>query len=445
MSERVKSFLLTALVLSSLFLTYRLWFGPKPLEELTDDAYEPIPFEETRSLNQVVAPRSIDLQHDGMFYRFEYGSQSYQLLWDWVSGLLQRTPYTGYSLMEEKPGKGSPLLICSFQPPLPVGQGSPWLKDGAQRKLEEVVVMKEGDQYWLEIKATGVAVLRHDVLSGLDLSLQELIASLNLDVALQYRELNAADLVASLGMDIKLVEPMLVPAEPVPVQDLLFTAEEQDRELLARIFFVDRSLVRVITERDGSVIYTDGERGLRFSSGFVFSHPQIEMMPATHTYIASLYSASRFLSYYGGWPEQLRLSYIGRGEAGYLRGSIVASWRYYYQGRPIIGDVGAVMVFNDSGLVEYKRKLLSNIYPAEASFVAGNFHEAIASAMEVIQSETDSTEAQAPFVLEEIELGYSAVQAPADYRLIPVWVIRINGLELLINAKDMSWLEGVQP
>lgn len=444
MNESGKSILLVALVFSSLILTYQLWFGLEPFEKITDDVYDPIFFEEPRPLTRAVAPRRVIFQVDGIFYRFGHGSENYQKLWEWTSELLEQVPYAQYRLAEENPREGLPLVTFSFQPALPAGDGSPWLKEDMQREIEEVIIVEQGDQYWLELQASGGAVLLLDLSVEIGYSLRELVASLNLISAAKYREVNAVELSDALEMEILLDGPLYVPAEPVQVDELLFAEEELDQEMLVKMFFVDRSLVRMITERDGSLIYTDGEKGLRFNGGFVFTHPQLEQAQATHSFIASLYSASRLLSYYGGWPDQLRLASIEREGNGYRNGSLVAYWQCYYNGIPIYGDMGAAMMFNDSGLVEYKRRLYSAVHPVGAPFVFGDFKEVIISALAIIEDKGLLPAAGTPYLVEEVELGYVAVQTTLPPHIVPAWVVRINGLDLLINARDMSWLEGVK-
>ena len=186
------------------------------------------------------------------------------------------------------------------------------------------------------------------------LRMQKTLESLDLGEAIPQRELNSEELRAALGFNIEVAAPVYVPDRPVQLEELVFKEEELDRELLVRTFFVDRSLVRVVTERDGSLIYTDGEKGLRLGSGLTYSHPQLEQSPATFTYLASLNSATRLLGYYGGWAEDLRLErLLLQRKTGRLSEHYLACWQSYYQGKPIVGDTVVSMTFNDSGMVEY--------------------------------------------------------------------------------------------
>ncbi len=446
LNERGKSYLLITLVLLSLFLTYQLWFGQKPLEEMTEDVYEPIFFEEPRPLSRVVTPRWIQLYQGEEVYQFGYGASAYLTLWDWVSELMQQIPLAEIRLIEETPGIGLPLLTLSFRPMLPTGPGSPWLKEGVQREVEKVIIMRENDYYWLELQAYGGAEIQLDISSELGYSLQELLRLLNLDEAVLYRELKSLELSTELGVEMLVSEPLFVPDRPILMEELLFKEEELDQELLVKTFFVDRSLVRVIAERDGSQIYTDGEKGLRLSGGLVFSHPQLEQDPATYTYTASLHSASRLLGYYGGWPEYLRLESFNRhGKTGSSQNSLVTCWRSYYQGRPILGDTGAVIVFNDSGMVEYKRHLYEAAYFVGTPFIVQDYREALSAALAFLSNNMSLPEAGDPLILEEMFLGYMLETASIQTRGVPVWAIRINGIDLLINAKDLTWLEGVEP
>ena len=65
MSERAKSVLLFLLVLLSILLTCQLWFGRQTAEEVAENGYEPVYFEEPRPLAQMLLPERISIYGDG--------------------------------------------------------------------------------------------------------------------------------------------------------------------------------------------------------------------------------------------------------------------------------------------------------------------------------------------------------------------------------------------
>ena len=445
MSERGKSMLLITLVLLSLFLTHQLWFGIKALEEMSEDAYEPIFFEEPRPLEHVIAPRWILAHADLTPVLLQPGNPAYQSIWNEVSGLMQQVNGGEFRPAGEMAEQGLSLLTMSFSTPLPVGPGTPWFQDSVARELIGVTLNVEGDSLWIGLRAGEGAEMRLDIPANQGLALQELISSLPLDEAVPWLELNGAVLGEISDTEIVPAGLLYVPAVPVQAVDLVFSEEELDRELLLKTFFVDRSLVRVISERDGSLIFTDGEKGLRLSRGLAYSHPQLEQAQATQTYLSSLNSASRFLGYYGGWPSSLYLDRLEQqGKPGGLEESFYARWRSYYNGSPIFGGIGAEMIYNDSGMVEYKRRLVEILYPAGAPYPVLGYREAPPAALVVLHEKFGNAGTE-PLILEEAVLGYAPDPASRSSRLVPAWLFRISGIDLLIHAKDLSWLEGVAP
>lgn len=432
-------------MLLSLFLTYQLWFVQRPLEVLTGDSYEPIYFEEARPLAGVVAPSRAVLRWEGTIFQFKFGQRAYATLWDAVSDLLQRYSAADLSRMEDASLAAPPVLALTFQPPLPAGQGSVWLKDDVQRELKEVMLINNGESWRLELHTAAGEAFAGTISDIEALRMQKALESLDLSDAIPQRELNSEELSAALGLNIEVAAPIYVPDRPVQLEELVFKEEELDRELLVRTFFVDRSLVRVVTERDGSLIYTDGEKGLRLGSGLTYSHPQLEQSPATYTYLAALNSASRLLCYYGGWAENLRLeSLLLQRKTGRRSEHYLACWQSYYQGKPIVGDTGARITFNDSGMVEYQRRLYEVAYSTSNTYAVQGYLEALRAALEQLMKNNPAyRETAQPLILEEMMLGYALNQD--TLRCLPVWLIRISGLNLEIDARSLEGPEGVSP
>ena len=116
MKERLKSVFLFLLVLLSLYMTYRLWFGPRRLEEIGEYRLEPVHLEEPRPLSKIVTPRWICFQQDDILYRFGPGSAAYDYLWNGVAALLG--DLSDPELQDESlwPEESVPRLTPSFPP-----------------------------------------------------------------------------------------------------------------------------------------------------------------------------------------------------------------------------------------------------------------------------------------------------------------------------------------
>lgn len=443
MKERVKSLLLAFLVLLSLVLTYRLWYGQKTVEEINEDGYERVFFEEPRPLAQVITPRQILVHREGLSYRLREGEPDFRALWGGISGVLQERFYLDNRADDQVSAGSQPCLTLEFNPFLPVGPGSPWLKEAPYQELERIELRRLEEQFWIVTRESGSGA---DVVLKLPGEQGELLKGLldGLPPAerIPYRPLTFGELGLELNVKINAADGIYVPDGEVSMDELILKQENLDQELLVKTFFVNRSLVRVIEERDGALIYTDGEKGLRLSRGLEYSHPQLEREPVTFAYLAALNTSSRLLGYYGGWPEALRLESLSRNENALQQVTYRAQWRCYYEGYPILGIADATMLFNDGGLVEYRRSLYEPLNLSGNSLAVKSYREALEAAVNYLGEVKGIDETM---VLEELSLAYRYNGSSFQPRAVPVWVIRLNGIELLFKASDLTLQEEVAP
>lgn len=440
MTERVKSGVLVILVLSSLFLTYYLWYWEKPLEVVQDDLGEPIHREETRSLDQIITPRWIKLNQHGQPYRLTYGEDSFHSIWNAVSELLQSQPYweqgrEGLNL------HGKPDLVFIFQPPLPVGQGAPWLGgQGSHMEVNEIQLVISGD------RETAVALLKEvgetEKIHSISITREDwepvktILASIDKSSLLSYRELTAGKITVN-NVEVALAEDLPVHPGEVMLGNLILQKEDMDQERIMKTFFLDRSLVRVISERDGTKIFTDGEKGLRIKDMLEYSHPQLWEQPTTMNYMAALSNAGRLLSQHGGWPGWMRLEKL---EAGSNAEAWSALWVGYYRGLPVYGGETEV-AFNDSGMIKYQRSLYVPGMEVGNLFLVKSYREALEAAGAII----DEDNKEKTVVIEELSLGYWVDINGNPVRAVPVWQVHVNETELILCARDLNVLwEGLE-
>ncbi|MEW5783594.1 MAG: two-component system activity regulator YycH [Bacillota bacterium] len=444
MKEQTKSVLLAFLVLLSMLMTYRLWFGPQRLEEVSTNVLEPVYFEKPRLLSEIVTPHWFYLYHDQGIYRFGAGTPAYDYLWAGVSTLLADLYFSDQSGSGPLAADGDPWLTVSFQPPLPAGHGTPWFKEARNTQLDEIVFQKNGDQFAVLVKVSnngGELSIPFDQEQGL--LLEQLTADLTLDQQMSYLELTPEYLHEFTGLEILPVERLFVPAEELILDDLFMTRENLARDLLLDTFFLDRSLVREIKERDGTLIFTDGEKGLRLSAGLNFSYPQLEQEPATAAYASALNTAGRLFSWHGGWPKGVRLEDLSLlRKANRQQAVYYAVWRYYYRGIPVLGSA-AWMFFNDGGLANYEREFYDLLTEAGTPSLIDSYKEAILKAVSLLHAQENSP--VEPLVLEEVELAYIVGGTPGQPRAYPVWIIRLGGVDFILKAKGLTVLKEDQP
>jgi regulatory protein YycH of two-component signal transduction system YycFG len=440
--ERAKSFFLVLLVVLSLLLTYQLWFKQQPEEEISEDLYEPAFFEEPRSLPEMIVPRQILLLRDDVLYQLGPGEAAFQGLWEEVSALLQQLAVLSHhENTAALPPEKTPDLTVQFAPPLPTGPGSPWLAANGTHELSELSFWHLDNQLWIAVDELGAANHRVYAIPGEhERFLKELYSAKLPSGKVPCRQLDIGALSAALEMEIRLEHTLYVPAGEVYLPELILKQEIPDQQAFLQTFFVDHSLVRVISERDGGLIYSDGEKGLRLSDGLDFSHPQLEQQPATSTYPAAIHSAGRYLAYYGGWPDWLYLDHFSKiRPAGAGREIFRSSWSAYYEGYPFAETSAVRMFFNDGGLVEYQRYLFEPLYPTANTIAAAGYLEALITAVSALQELDSWTEE--PLILKSLALQYWVDQTTVPPRGVPVWSVHINEAAFILEAGELAFLK----
>lgn len=439
MSERIKSVLLFFLVLLSLFLTHQLWFGRQPAEMVAENGYEPVYFEEPQPLSQMILPERIYIYRDGQCYRARPGDPDFNLFWRELSGMLQEIAEPGYYYYEEGlPQEAELCLSLQFEPFLPLGPESVWLKSGRSGKLAGMQIWRSDERCWAILEKIESAAILLLLPPGWGTQLAGLHDRFTPGENQSCEQLTAGELRLSRETAVTVAAPIYVPAGTPAMDKLRLKPEQLDRELLLKTFFINRNLVREIKEKDGGLIYTDGEQGLRLGNGLDYSHPRLEQKPADLSYTAALLAAGKLIGYHGGWPENLRLVILSREDQDkdYSKGLYRAQWRSYFDGYPILGDSGVVMGYHHGGLQSYRRSLYEPLNASGAEVMVRDFREALEAAVMILKAE----EAE-QFTLEEMDLAYYFTGTQA----IPIWLIRLGGRELLLKTDELVPPEGWEP
>ncbi len=443
MNEQIKSAVLLSLVLLSLFLTYQLWFARKPEDRVIENDYDNVYFEEPKPLQQFFIPERIYIYQNDLCYQLRHGDSHFALLWEGLSEMLQEIAEpANYEYGEDMPEDARLCLDLQFSPALPLGRESPWLKEAPAGELARVQIWRLDDRCWgvLQDEGDSAVLLLLPVRGGLKLA--ALCDQFNPEGRPPYEELGAGELLLSQGTLISVPSPLYVPVHNGGMENLTLQAEVLDRELLLNTMFINRNLVREIKERDGGLIFTDGEQGLRMGDGLEYSHPQLEQKPVVLSYTAALLTAGKLLGYYGGWPENLRLELLARddgAEAG-SRGIYSAQWRSYFRGYPLIGGAGVAMSFHHGGLVSYRRNLYILLYSTGDQLYAQGYREALEKAVDLLADAGVDH-----YWLEEMDLGYYLTGNSLQPQAVPVWAIRLNGRQLILTAGELVSLEGFVP
>ncbi len=445
MKELLKSLLLFMLFGLSLVLTYQLWYGEMPAQKLEEDVYEELIVEEPRSLENLLTPQHVMVNSEEDFYIFKKGEVDYERLWGFISGALQRVNIET-AIEETKPPEGSiKILAFYFMPDLPVGEELPWLSGISYAEIRSIDIYSYDARKWLVLEDSASNNLITLLLPPSKAEqLSDLMEAVSLEEEKRYAMLTAEKLAMLSAGDLETAGPIYVPVEPLTMSELPLKAEEIENEFILKTFFVDYNLARVIEEKDGGLIYTDGEKGLRLKeTGLEYSAPHKEVGQVTATYPEALLNSSSLISYHGGWPEGLRLdgfSLSGWGRVAYYS----ARWCMFYDGFPIFTSQPTKAFFNDNGLFYYARFVF---FPENVIIEQGNkkdvalWDEALAEALKLFKEQ--ELENETVLSLEEITLGYAVVNSSGKYRGVPVWRINISGETFILDAHKLVLFEEV--
>ncbi|GEM_PF-667954 len=507
MIEHFKSALLLLLVLLSLVLTYQLWYGEKPAELTADDVYERVVVETPRPMENLVTPARITAFFEDESFLFRKGEPVYENLWVVLSQLLQDLQhdeiFAGMATPEED---ATSCIVFYFNPVLPVGEEMPWFpglnateiekiklycsteeadEDAeaadneepvqneepaeAEEIEEEIEGQEEEEQvgeeertkeYWLLLKKPG-----EDTSSSIPLTEEEAEQFIELLSEIPeekgaYQPLTEEMLEEYFERDLRLQDSIYVPAGDVSMPTLSMEPEDPDEEKLLKTFFVDYNLVRTIEEGDGGVIYTDGGKGLRVTdSGLEYSNPRKEEGHSSVSYREALRNSSRFISYHGGWPENLRLEdlvFSSRGRYSYYE----SEWVFYHDGYPVYVEKPTRVHFNDLGLFNYSRSLffvddlqknsnedelaVENSDDPEDDLEEDDLENGpVADWVEALQEAIKIYDAQSPvnktsLRLEAMEPGYvvtGTIDSPVGK---PVWRINLEGEAIYLSVGELQ-------
>lgn len=191
---------------------------------------------------------------------------------------------------------------------------------------------------------------------------------------------------------------------------------------LKRTFFVDPSVTRNLTERDGSEIYTDGKRGLQLKKEqhwMTYSDP-VAPTESKLNILDNLLSAVQFINQHGGWngtyavqkvPQQLLLN------------NQAFVFRQYYGSYPIINtrdeNMGFMKISLQKGIVaSYERSIITpdtkEITRKDTQLVGGETLE-----LKLAQI-TGTKQVYSVFP------GYRPVVGEQTMELVPAWTVELR-------------------
>ncbi|MFC0210961.1 YycH family regulatory protein [Paenibacillus chartarius] len=362
MIEKVKSFLLVALVVTSLLQTYLLTFSNPQFEPFTQNEYVQAekPLGTKLELEELLFPDQVVLHFGAAHHSVLYpGDLFYPTILEKVKqryfeGFRKINPFAAGVDWDDPKGKQQGLEIR-------FGHGVPFsvLKDVLQFKGELPSDTDVITRIWITISESKESVRTYFLTDNLNTMYEVMKADFtakDLDEYLAQVDYPQYHLVP--GSDFYL------PNQDVSVNAYTFSFTELTPEQLKMSLFVDPGVTRNLREKDGSVIYTDAKRGLQLSPDLHWMSYTDPVAPAdTATNVRDdLLSAIQFVNQHGGWNGKFMLANTSNRS---LDGAgVTFSFRQYLDRHPIVGtrpeSIGSMQLTTQKGTVsKYERSTMS--------------------------------------------------------------------------------------
>jgi len=434
MSERTKDVVLLLLVVTSLVLTSRLLFGQPTLEAAKPPAYEHLAFGDLRPLGEQVLPELRVRLEENSWRLLNPWQNEFPETWDMLLNLMLTAD--SVETIPALPAQPQGLmLVASFPAAVPLAAfGAERLEGVEADRLVWYAV--EPEHIWLR-EPTG-SWLKARVRSQPELAdeLAQKMAGLPRYVSLQEQK-----------PVLPVSGEFLLPLEAPQMAPRLVTRESLALEKLVRSIFVDTALVRLIEEREGAFIYTDGQKGLR-----VFAHGEVELTsphsePGSRpmSTLSALRRTAQFLQLLGGWPATLYLASLHReGSPAYQRrqwDSYTVTFTAAQHGYRLLGPHPPVKLhFADRGVIYFTRLLRTLGEETKYPRPLIDPLEALEAARRLWTEGAEKPEVEALFAAYYLR-DPAALSLPAS----PVWALRfIDGRTAVIDGFSgafRAWLE----
>lgn len=154
-----------------------------------------------------------------------------------------------------------------------------------------------------------------------------------------------------------------IPSLPLEAVEYSFGYASYSPQQMQRSLFFDPDRTRYLEDRNGSVIYTDGKRGLQLESGdtwMVFTNP-VPPQDSPNNLADNAITAVQFVNQHGGWDGRYRFQPQPE-QMGGLSGRYIAFQQYYNQ-YPLIGtglQYGKIQMQMQQGTASvYERSLIT--------------------------------------------------------------------------------------
>lgn len=203
--------------------------------------------------------------------------------------------------------------------------------------------------------------------------------------------------------------------------------EETDYNALVRAFYLDPSITRLIQERDGTELFTDGFQALRIYPSGALEYSVARSRPGTliPEQVDMVDAALDFVTSHGGWPGDMLLNDTHVLPGGQVRLEFASLGR----GLPLYGDnVGIIVDMEGLAISYYSRKLLF------ATDEDSGRHALARPLRELLNTpDTEASQAVLPLQgrISDVSLGYYWLEE----RVHVVWRVKVDEHVFLVCAE----------
>jgi regulatory protein YycH of two-component signal transduction system YycFG len=211
-----------------------------------------------------------------------------------------------------------------------------------------------------------------------------------------------------------------LPNEPEEVIQYRLFYQPFTGDQMKSVLFVDPSIIRQVQERDGSVIYTDGSRGLQIRPDkrwFTYNAP---VPPSEKRNDDSgedrMITAIQFVNQHGGWNGEYRVAHIPKRDddvENYLFRQYYGSYPIFEMGRPEFSLLELQLV--DGVVSTYNRSLITMDKVIEER--VGQ------TADKTVLIATLDSLGIAPDEIQNVRLAYQSKISNEYVDLVPVWIV----------------------
>ncbi len=434
MKEIIKSITLGFLVLSSLGLTFILWYGT-PVHEISKPLLsEKIHFTNPRLLPEIILPARIAVHLGGEYTHILLPGQEL-----YNSVITVFNDYIGDKIFYPKEitadewsaaleGQG---LLLYYPYHVSFKTEATGLAENRISASEVFLVSEEEKPYLMFRSQEGLFFQIKKMKEALvDYKLHKQL--FKNETATFFRRAEMVDLPSER---VFLAGDIYLPLETIRMSVLTGKTVRLDIERLKKVFFADLSLVRRIEEKDGAAIYTDGRKGLRvYVDGTIeyTSAVTAEVLPLDEQ---ALRLAGEVVSLYGGWEENLHL-WLPPGQKIPATEGRKVFFRSFFQGKPIVSREGCLhLVLTEQGVQSFFRRVLSPWQPEGGGEEAYSLE--VISAEEALIKSIDyllqEKYGQLKIGLTDFYLAYYRQEPVGETsRLLPAWVLETDVAGMVI-------------